>query len=758
MNFFSKIWSKRGYLPNEATQYKSLKNKYKTLLNNKKIQYDESIIKKLTNAISNIKNSSEFWSVVRKFKRTTYQANPISPEIWETHLSDLFAEPINPPIKTIINYHVPLLDNPISLHELKTSLRKIKSNKAPGLDGISNEFFKNLPENGKIFMLDMFNEILNQERVPESWGKVSTFMIYKKGDKQDPSNYRSIALINVIVKIFTDILNSRLNNWIAIYDKLPEHQGGFRPKRSCMDNIFTLNSIIEIQLSKPRQKVFALFVDFRRAFDGVIQSHLWSKLSALGLSKKFVTILDNLYSKAFFILKNSNTTQIKIGKGVLQGERLSPTLFSLLLSDIETFLREKGCRGIQIDNIHDILILAYADDIVLLAESPHMLLRILRYLEEFCNLNFLSVNEKKTEIVIFRKNGHKLSKKIPDFYFAGSKLNITDKYCYLGVVFTKSGNFNNQLEKAKTSTDNAMGIIRNIVRNLKDCSWNAKIKLFDSLLLPTLFYGAHIWAINKPQVLEKIQTSFFKKTLKIPINTPGHAVRLEVDRVPLQYFVLKYALAWAEKIMAMPDERFPKICFDRLKTLSSSSSAQISLNWFTHIEAILSNINQNELWRNISYDLLKSNSDKILSKYKYYLQKKDRDQLLLSKSLQILPNLYLLQQKQIYLNYDICAYKICIFAQVRFMNIYNPKIITSVINEFDLTDTFCPICALPETENIHHIMCVCLKYSEIREEIFESDVIDLGFLTAPDLNSVIKTVSFIEKTMLIRHKILNDCS
>ena len=52
-------------------------------------------------------------------------------------------------------------------------------------------------------------------------------MIYKKCKKQDPSNYRLIALINVIVKMFMDVLNSRLNNWINIYDKLLEHQGVF---------------------------------------------------------------------------------------------------------------------------------------------------------------------------------------------------------------------------------------------------------------------------------------------------------------------------------------------------------------------------------------------------------------------------------------------------------------------------------------------------------------------------------------------------
>ena len=58
------------------------------------------------------------------------------------------------------------------------------------------------------------------------------------------------------------------------------------------------------------------------------------------------------------------------------GESLSPTLFSLLLSDLEVFLRERGCRGISVNHRTDIMILAYADDLVIFAESPHVLMRI----------------------------------------------------------------------------------------------------------------------------------------------------------------------------------------------------------------------------------------------------------------------------------------------------------------------------------------------------------------------------------------------
>lgn len=127
------------------------------------------------------------------------------------------------------------------------------------------------------------------------------------------------------------------------------------------------------------------------------------------------------------------------------------------------------------------MLLAYADDIVILAESPHMLLRILRCLEEFCKINFLEVNEQKTQIVIFRKNGHKLSKKIPEFFYNNKKLQIVRNYCYLGVLFTNTGKFTDQLIKARTATNLAMSSIQGILCKVKGDHWSTKMRLFESL-------------------------------------------------------------------------------------------------------------------------------------------------------------------------------------------------------------------------------------------------------------------------------------
>lgn len=120
--------------------------------------------------------------------------------------------------------------------------------------------------------------------MPKSWGQAYALMLFRKGERFDSNNYRRIALMNTISK--TWILNKRLTakNYkqlvqfikctgvdIKFRKKIkmmggapeiltPEFQFRFREKRSCLVNAFTLNSMIQIYLSKESGKFFAFFV------------------------------------------------------------------------------------------------------------------------------------------------------------------------------------------------------------------------------------------------------------------------------------------------------------------------------------------------------------------------------------------------------------------------------------------------------------------------------------------------------------------
>lgn len=197
----------------------------------------------------------------------------------------------------------PYLDQRININEIKMSFKKCRDGKSPGSDGILNEFLKNLPDNYIDYLSSLFNNILEKEKVPNAWANILTKIIYKKGDKSVPGNYRPIALVNSITKIFTHILATRLGKYVEENNFLPEWQAGFRKNRSCNDNIFSLNAIIQSRLNLEGGKLFVLFIDFKSAFPSVAHSLLWEKLYKMRTGSKFINILKNVYSKAKIAVK-----------------------------------------------------------------------------------------------------------------------------------------------------------------------------------------------------------------------------------------------------------------------------------------------------------------------------------------------------------------------------------------------------------------------------------------------------------------------
>lgn len=86
----------------------------------------------------------------------------------------------------------------------------MKCGKAAGPDRLTAEVYRCLPRAGIRELTDIFNRILKEEKAPRAFKEAILFPIFKKGQRDCPSNYRGIALLNVVGKIFTKILQERL--------------------------------------------------------------------------------------------------------------------------------------------------------------------------------------------------------------------------------------------------------------------------------------------------------------------------------------------------------------------------------------------------------------------------------------------------------------------------------------------------------------------------------------------------------------------
>ena len=102
-------------------------------------------------------------------------------------------------------------------------------------------------------------------------------------NKNEPLSYRGIALASSSYKLFCALINTRLTKWAEGNDILADEQNGFRSGRSTIDHVSSLTYIIK-PLKLKREQTFVAFIDFKKAYDSINRSLLWSKLEDLGIA------------------------------------------------------------------------------------------------------------------------------------------------------------------------------------------------------------------------------------------------------------------------------------------------------------------------------------------------------------------------------------------------------------------------------------------------------------------------------------------
>ena len=200
--------------------------------------------------------------------------------------------------------------------------------------------------------------------------------MHKKGDTNKPENYRGITLLSTLGKLFTRILNNRLNNWAEKYNVYIEAQAGFRKHMGTTDNIYILNGILTNLLNE-NKKLYVAFVDFSKAFDYVVRDILWYKLIKLGVRGNILEVIKSIYQNVKSRLKYDNklSEPYTCFLGVAQGECLSPFLFSMYLNDIEETFLLNGYQGINMGMLK-LCLLLYADDIVIFSSYPKIKVKL----------------------------------------------------------------------------------------------------------------------------------------------------------------------------------------------------------------------------------------------------------------------------------------------------------------------------------------------------------------------------------------------
>ena len=274
------------------------------------------------------------------------------------------------------------------------------------------------------------------------WNCSITTPLHKKGDKQNPDNYRAITVGSCLGKIFASLLLERLIDFRKVICPDFPHQLGFRAGAQCPDHILTITTIIEKYTKKLKKRVFACFVDYRKAFDTVCREALMYKLNHLGIGGKFFDCLKNMYSNSVtrikLIQKLSETIDVTIGTE--QGHPMSPELFKIYIYDLSINLAALEDLSVPELNGFPVNHMLWADDLILLALDHQSLQKELDCLNEFASKWELSINIDKTKIMVFNSSSRVLNCSY-GFKLGQLDISLTRSYCYLGIQLSLNGSF-----------------------------------------------------------------------------------------------------------------------------------------------------------------------------------------------------------------------------------------------------------------------------------------------------------------------------
>ena len=177
------------------------------------------------------------------------------------------------------------LDGEFTDAEIEEGIKALDYHKAQAEDGTTNPMYKCGGEEMRRHLRKFFNYLRVREAIPNEWQRSLVVNLYKEGDKADPGNYRGIALISCLGKVYLSLWARRLAAHAET--RLKDGQGGFRSRRSTVDQALTLHEVL-LRRKLAKKNSYCCFIDFRKAFDTVWSDGLWKRLWDEGVHGKAI--------------------------------------------------------------------------------------------------------------------------------------------------------------------------------------------------------------------------------------------------------------------------------------------------------------------------------------------------------------------------------------------------------------------------------------------------------------------------------------
>ena len=273
--------------------------------------------------------------------------------------------------------------------------------------------------------------------------------------------------------------------------------GGFRKGRGCVDQVFALKNVCEKYLEKNRC-VYMAFMDLEKAYDRVEREALWKVLNMYGVERKLVRAVKIFYEDSMACVRvgrvESDWFGVKVG--LRQGCVMSPWLFNLyadgVVREVKARVQGKGVTLVSAnEEVYEVCQLLFADDTVLVADSREKLQSLVNAFGVVCERRKLNVNVSKSKVMWCNREGRQGL----HISLNGKRLEEVNCFRYLGVDVKSDGRSEVEVAHRMEKGMQVFGALGSVWKG-KGVSVEAKVGMYESIVVPTVLYGCETWCLN----------------------------------------------------------------------------------------------------------------------------------------------------------------------------------------------------------------------------------------------------------------------
>ncbi|RZC42429.1 RVT 1 domain containing protein [Asbolus verrucosus] len=402
-----------------------------------------------------------------------------------------------------------------SLTEIVNIIKKLKTNKAPGLDKIENKVIKNMSKKSLIQLTNIINAIFKFNHYPTQFKTSKVIPIHKTGkNPQSPNSYRPISLPSILAKVTEKIIHNRLEKILRAKNIKLDTQFGFKKHHNTVQQLIRIVNDISINFNKDNNTVMTLY-DIEKAFDKVWVEGLIYKMIKYGIEPNFIKLIYSYLTDRKIIVQvgNSQSKARRTEREVPQGSVLGPALFSLFITDITHFPKTKMAL--------------YADDTAIYAHSHSAQVACKQIqihtnmLEQYYKKWKIQLNNDKTEQIVFSKKFTNV-KILDKLKVGGNKIVESKQVKYLGTYLDSRLNYN---ENTKQLIKKGSGVLKNLYSLLSKRSklkTKNKIHIYKAIIRPVITYAAPVWCGLSDTAIKPLEV-FQNKCMRLILNESRYA-------------------------------------------------------------------------------------------------------------------------------------------------------------------------------------------------------------------------------------------